>query len=472
MTLPGLRKDARRRVTRTVIGVLGGTLLSACVAARPPQVPSPDIAPAYGLATPVASEIPGQEAYFTDPDLRALIDRALAHNRDLRLAVLRVEEARAAHDIQKADSWPTVGLSGEGVRNRTPADLSLTGRAATGNQFTVGAGFSSWELDFWGRVSSLRGAALETFLASEASRKAATLSLIAQVADSYYTLRVLDERLFLARETLATHAETLRIFRLRVDAGSASRLELKQVETLWQQARILAEQLEQARALQLNALTLLAGGPTEIAPRRLEASDYNSLHSVPAGLPSQLLTRRPDILAAEHQLAAAHARVDAARAAFFPRIALTGSYGTASAELDGLFQSGSQAWRFSPSLSLPIFDSGRNRHNLTLAEVRRDQAVATYEKTVQTAFRDVSDCLASGRSAEAQVAILEQSQASQAERARLTRLRYDNGATAFFEVLDAERDLLSARQQLAQGRQATLSAHICLYAALGGGAAQ
>jgi multidrug efflux system outer membrane protein len=347
--------------------------------------------------------------------------------------------------------------------------LSPTGRALTTGQYQVGVGVAAWELDFWGRVRNLKEAALESYLATDAARRAVTVSLIALVADGYLALRELDERIALARQTVASREESLRIFTRRFEVGAIAKMDVVQVETLLQQARTLAAQLEQARAAQAHALTLLLGSPLPPLPQTGRLDEAAVMPTLRVGLLSEVLLHRPDIVAAEHQLRAAGANIGAARAAFFPRITLTGSFGTASSELSGLFDSGSQAWRFLPSLTLPIFDAGRNRAALDLAEVRRDLAVVNYEQTVQAAFREVSDALSARRWLSEQVRLAEATLAAQAERARLVKLRYDNGSAPYFEVLDAQRDLLTAEQQSVQTRRAWLSSRVSLYAALGGG---
>lgn len=443
---------------------------AGCATMAPPYEPPPLPVPAaYPGVTPVETA-KGWSLYFTDPRLQSVIALALANNRDLRIALHRVEEARATYGIQRADRFPTIAANADGSRSRVPGDLSLTGEPVTASQYQVGLGLSTWELDFWGRVRSLKDAALENFLATDASRRAVTISLIAQVANSYLTLLELDERLELARQTIESRAESLRIFRRRVEVGSTSKLDLVQVETLWLQAKTLRTQLAQARALQLNALTLLVGAPPDIGAAVEPFDDLGMLPAVSVGLPSELLLDRPDIIAAEHQLKAANANIGAARAAFFPRIALTASFGTASAELDGLFGGGSRAWSFAPGISLPLFDGGRNRGNLDLAEARRNRAVAEYEKTIQGAFRDVADALASRQWLTEQVRTLQDTVTVQTERARLAKLRYDHGAISFLEVLDAQRDLLSVAQERVQARRALLSSRVDLYTALGGGA--
>lgn len=447
-------------------------LLAACQSMAPDyQRPAAPVAARYPQQADDAGEaVPalGWQAWFRDPQLQAIIAQALANNRDLRAAALRVEEARALYGIQRADLFPAIGAQAGLDRSRTPADLNLTGRPLVGSAYQAGVGLSSWELDLWGRLRSLDDAALQTALASEATRRAAALSLVAQVADAWLELAEIDERLAIARDTIASRQESYRIFARRVEVGATSRLNLTQIETLLTQAQALGAQLEQQRAQRLNALTLLAGSTVELPVGQARPALDAVFPELPPGTPSLLLTRRPDVAAAEHRLQAANANIGAARAAFFPSISLTGNLGSASAELSGLFRDGSHAWSFSPSLSLPIFTAGRLRNNLDLAEVRRDLAVANYEKAIQSAFRDVADALAARQWLTRQLAIAGTAVQVQTERARLSTLRYDNGAAPFLDVLDAQRDLLSARQQRVQIRRALLSSSVALYAALGG----
>nr|WP_316640076.1 efflux transporter outer membrane subunit [uncultured Roseateles sp.] len=457
---------------RLLASALSALLLGACASMAPPyQTPALPVAASYAQSASEAGTPAAALAwrdYFREPQLQGLIAQALAHNRDLRLAALRVAEARAALGMQSAERLPTLAAQAGVDRSRVPADLNLTRQPLLGSQYQAGLGLASWEADVWGRLRSLQDAAQQTYLASDAARQAVTLGLIAQVANSYLALRETDERLALARQTTASRAETLRIFTRRVELGSTSKLNLTQVQTLYTQAQALGSQLAQAREAQAQALSLLIGAPLDL-PVVAGRLDDTQLPALQAGLPADLLLARPDIIAAEHQLRAAQASIGAARAAFFPRIALTASLGTASAELGGLFDGGSQAWTFSPRITLPLFDGGRRKLNLSLTETRRDIAVAGYEKAVQAAFRDVSDALSAQRWLTEQQGIAAAALAAQTERARLSQLRYDNGAAAFLEVLDAQRDLLAAEQQAVQTRRALLSARVALYAALGGG---
>lgn len=463
-----------RGMTAPATWMLGGWLtLTSCTPMAPPHQTPPMALPATyeagapAEASPMAAGLDWQQ-YITDPALRALIELALQHNADLRTATLRAQEVRAAYGLQRAERWPSVGVSLDAARARVPGDLNTTGQPIISSQYQVAIAESAWELDFWGRVRSLEDAALQNYLATEAGRRAAMLGLINQVAQAGLQLRELDERIALARLTLANRAESLRIFRRRVEVGATSRLELTQVELLWQQATALLAQLEQARAAQAHALTWLVGKPIDNPAGSLPLDD-NALAPVDPGLPSSLLTQRPDIIATEHALKAAGANIGAARAAFFPRISLTAAAGTASAELSGLFRNDSSAWTFAPTVSLPLFTGGRLQANLDLAVVRKELAVVRYEQAVQTAFREVSDALSSRRWLAEQVNTLRATLATQHERARLAKLRYDNGAARYLEVLDAERDLLATEQQLVQARRALLASQLGLYAALGGG---
>jgi multidrug efflux system outer membrane protein len=467
----------RRILALACATALGG--LVGCNLAPEYRRPDLPVTNAYPADAPIplgakpdarpAAEVAWRD-YFADPQLQATIAQALEYNRDLRLAALRVLEARAAYQIRRADQFPTVNVNAGEVRLGIPESVSPTGGANTVPIYAVGASVFGWELDFWGRVRNLKDAALEQFLATDSARRAVTVSLVGQVADGYFTLRELDERIAIARDTIRTREESLRIFRRRFEVGTATRLDVTQVETLLTQAQTLGAQLEQQRAAHAHALTLLVGTPPAGLADRAKLDDERALMSeVPVGLPSDLLQQRPDIVAAEHRLKGANANIGAARAAFFPTITLTGFYGTASLELSRLFESGTGAWLFAPQLVMPIFDAGRRQANFDLAEVRRDAAVVEYEHTIQRAFRDVADALSAQHWLAEQIAIQRRAVAAQQERARLAQMRYDRGLASFLDVLDAQRDLLTAQQLLVQERRALLSSRVALYAALGGG---
>ena len=407
-------------------------------------------------------------SFFGEPALRALIEEALANNRDMRIASARVEQARAAFRVQGSALYPQLDAVANGVRGRTPADLSMVGVPVTGNKIYAQLS-AGWELDFWGRLAALRASAREKYLASEEGRRGVATSLIAQVAAGWLLDGEYSERIALARDTIATREESLRILRRRYEVGSGNKLDMTQAQTLLAQARTALEALEQARDTNRNALALLVGAPLPEGEASVRLAAAEQGQTIPAGLPSALLDHRPDIIAAEYQLRAANAEIGAAKAAFFPSIKLTGAYGTASAELDGLFKGGSSAWNIGPSIDLPLFNAGRNAANLDLAKARRDEALASYEKTVQTAFREVSDALVNRRQLQEQIATTDMMVAALKERARLAQLRFEYGKSAYLEVLDAQRNLFDAQQNLVQLRRAYLASGVSLYAALGGG---
>ncbi len=470
------RSSALWRCVNTTLMTAMSALVVGCASLAPLyETPALAVASEYPMANTTAagnSANIGWRDHFRDPTLQALIETALSNNRDLRVALLRVQEARAAYAIQRSEGVPKVGLEGATERSRVPASLSPTGQSSVGNQYQLAVGLTSWEIDFWGAVRNRNEAALQSYLASDAARRATTLALIAQVADVYLGLREFDRRIDLAQQAIDSRKESVRIFSRRFEVGATSRLNLTQVQTLLTQAQALGAQLRQARDAQAHALTLLVGTSVVLPTVGDVLEDTAVISALPIGLPSDLLWSRPDVVAAEHLLQAANANIGAARATFFPRIALTGSLGIASAELDSLFESGSRIWRFGPSLSLPLFDGGARSANLEATETRREIALAAYERSVQAAFRDVADALTTRHWLAEQRDIALANAAIQIERARLAQLRFDSGATAFLEVLDAERDLLAARQQLVQINRALLSNRVALYAALGGGSVE
>lgn len=447
------------------------SLLIGCAGTSAPERPATPIPASYAVAQPADSNgatLPGWQRFFPDTRLQRLIAAALERNHDLQAAVARVGEARAIYGIQKADQIPTVALGASDTRGRTPADLRLPGTPAVGEQYQVSLGIAAYELDFWGRVASLKQAALAQYLATEEARNTLAIAVVAAVADTDLLERELDERIALARRTVASREEALRIAQRRFELGATSELIPRQVETLLTAARSELAALERQRAQNHAALVLLVGDdPDPLPSARLD--DNGVMTDLPAGLPAELLNRRPDIRAAEHQLEAAHASIAAARAAFFPRIALTAGSGTASTELNQLFRANANAWSFVPSLSLPLFDSGRLQANLDLAEARRNIAVANYEGTVQAAFRDVNTALTARYWLEQQLAAQRDLLHAQAERTRLAELRYAQGSSSYMEVLDARRELFAAEQGVVQLRRARLSASVALYRALGGG---
>ncbi|MBN6112548.1 AdeC/AdeK/OprM family multidrug efflux complex outer membrane factor [Xanthomonas bonasiae] len=416
----------------------------------------------------------GWRAVFTDPKLQQVIELALDNNRDLRVAALNIDQAWAQYRVQRADLAPGVDLGGSGNGSRTPGDLSGTGQPLVAHSYSATLGISAYELDLFGRVRSLKEQALQQFLSTTEAQRSTHISLVAQVATAYLTLAADQDLLRLAQDTLTSQSESYRLQQRSFDLGAASALTLRQAQTTVESARVDVERYTAQVAQDRNALRLLAGTevPSELLPTALPDSasaDANVLASIPAGLPSELLQRRPDILEAERTLQAANANIGAARAAFYPSISLTASAGSASAGLSGLFKGGSGSWSFAPSISLPIFDGGRNRANLDVAKVQRDIDVANYEKAIQTAFREVSDALAErntlGRQLQAQQALVDAS----ADSYRLSQARFERGVDSYLGALDAQRTLYGAEQTLISTRLSRFTNLVTFYKALGGG---
>jgi NodT family efflux transporter outer membrane factor (OMF) lipoprotein len=450
---------------RTLATLAAALLLAGCTMIPKYERPEAPVAAAFPYPSAQegkpAPELAWEE-FFADARLRDLIARSLRNNRDLRIAILNIEQARSQYDIRRSDQLPSVGA---GVSASRAPDT--TGKQTT--IYSVGLALSSWEIDFFGRLRSLSEAALAQFLATEEGRKQAQVTLIASVANTWLALAADEELLALTRDTLATREESLRLTRLRFENGASSEIDFRLAQSLAETARATLAQLLRLRALDLNALALLVGEP--IAPDFQVGITTAAvrLPDLPAGVPSEVLVRRPDVRQAEQLLISANANIGAARAAFFPRITLSASAGTASTELARLFQGGSWIYTVAPSLLQPIFDGGRNRAGLGYAQASRDIAVAQYERAIQQAFRDVADALA-GR---ATYGDLVQAQANVAEaeavRYRLARLRYDNGVASYLDLLDAQRSLFVAQRSLIESRLARLQNQVQLYRSLGGG---
>ena len=428
---------------------------------------SDEAAPVSGSL--LAANIAWQD-FIVDPKLEEIVRLALDNNRDLRVATLNIERARAQYRIQRSGSFPYVGVSGEGASQRLPADVSPSGQAGISRQYTAGIGTSAYELDLFGRVRSLNDEALQRYLATEESRKAAQLTLVAEVAYVYLGLGANQERLQLAEQTLKSQRESYDLIRRSHDLGVASMLDLRQAQTLVESARVDVARFTRQIAQEKNALVLLVGErvPDDLLPHE-QYDDQVTLTDLSTGLPSEVLLRRPDVLQAEHLLQAANANIGAARAAFFPRISLTASAGTTSNALSNLFDGGTGFWSFIPQLHLPIFEGGRNVANLEVSEVDREIAQAQYEQSIQTAFREVADGLADrgtlDEQLEAQSALVEAS----ADNKALSDARYQGGIDSYLNVLDAERSLYAAQQELITLRLAKNSNHVTLYKVLGGG---
>ncbi|MDB5469088.1 MAG: efflux system, outer rane lipoprotein NodT family [Caulobacter sp.] len=465
-------------MTRPLIALvlMASTALGACTTMAPAyEKPALPIARAWpdGAAagqTQSAADLAWKDVY-QDARLQGVIQLALDQNRDLRVAVLNIERARAQYRVQRSASLPSLDAGILGSRGRTPGDLSGAGSAIDTESYSASLGVTAYELDLFGRVRSLNAAALQSYLATAETRRAVQISLIAETATAWATLAADQDLLTVSQNTLKSSEESLALTRRRQEGGAANLLEVRQAETLAETARgdLAAAQAQVAR--DRNALTLLAG--TDVPADLLPQGDLQHLairHDLPAGVPSAVLARRPDVLSAEHSLQGMNANIGAARAAFFPRITLTASAGSASTELSGLFGGGSGAWSFAPAISLPIFDGGANAANLRVATVDRDVALAQYEKTVQTAFREVADALAVqttlNRRLEAATRLLVAAQDAE----RLSRIRYEQGIDSYLVLLDAQRTRYSAEKALVALWLVRAQTSATLYKALGGGA--
>jgi multidrug efflux system outer membrane protein len=408
--------------------------------------------------------------FFTDQRLQSVIEQALANNRDLRVAALNIEKVQALYQIQRAQQYPTVAVSAGADGYRVPQNLSGGDHAKTVAQYTVGLGASSWELDLFGRIRSLKSRALEEYLATEQAQSAAQISLIAAVAESYLALAADQEDLRLAQVTLDAQKASYELILRTTQFGMASDLDLRQAQSQVEAARVDIARYSGQVALDENALNLLVGSSVTRAMLADDLSKVADLKEIAPGLPSDVLLRRPDILAAEHQLKAANANINAARAAFFPRITLTAAVGITSSDLTNLFKPAAGTWNFAPQLVLPIFDSGARQANYKAAEVDRDMAVAEYEKTIQAAFREVSDALSLRTALVAEQNALQALLNALEETYRLSEARYQGGIDSYLSVLVAQRMLYAVQQQLVGIRLARLSNLVTLYKVLGGGA--
>ena len=425
-------------------------------------VPTLHNAAASDRADTTAADLQWQD-FFKDARLKRLIELSLQNNLDLRVAVLAIEQTRAQLQVRRADELPTVNAGISGTRG--PASSG-----AIASTYTAGLSVTAYELDFFGRIRALSQTAQAQLLGSQEARKTVQISLIASVANTYLNLLADDELLRVAREALATRQESLRLMQLKFDNEAASKVDLSQTQSLLEGAKVALAQGMRQRAQDENALVLLLGQPLPPdLPPGLPITSQGLLPDLPAGIPSEILTRRPDIRQAEQQLLANNANMGVARAAFFPRITLTGSAGVVSSDLDTLFSNGTTAWTFVPQLLLPIFDYGRNSANLESAKVAREIAVAQYEKAVQTGFREVADGLAGRATLGEQLRAQNGQLAAEQTRMQLTDLRFKHGAASAFEVLDAQRSLFAAQQAAVQVQVQQVQNLVTLYKVLGGG---
>ncbi|MEQ8936379.1 MAG: efflux transporter outer membrane subunit, partial [Amphiplicatus sp.] len=465
-------------LSRAASILLAGASLSACTTlTMAPDYDRPDAPIAESLpyaddGSPETAPLVSWRAVFTDPALQKLIETALDNNRDLRVATLNVERARALYRIQRADSLPSISASGDYSRQRfgENASTGFAGAPSSGSgpvtieQFSATAGVSAYELDLFGRVRSLNRQALETYFASDEARKAAQISLVAEVANAYLQLAADRELLSLARDTFESQQASRDLTQQLVDNGVGNDLDVQRARTSIERARADAASLEAQVARDENALRLLLGSAQ--APDATDAVAIDSVglqRDIPVGVKSEILLGRPDVLAAENRLKAANANIGAARAAFFPRILLTASAGTASAELNDLFSGGTGVWSFAPSISVPLFTGGRNRAQLAAAKVDRDIARAEYEQAIQAAFRDVADALATRNTISERISATENLADASAKTYALAEARFRNGVDDYLAVLDAQRADYAARQELVGARLAEAANVIAIY---------
>ncbi|PPE66839.1 efflux transporter outer membrane subunit [Caldimonas caldifontis] len=454
-----------------LLPLLGAVLLSACAAVGPDyERPATPLPAQYSAATPAADAVPAISStwwtLFGDATLNGLVEAARRNNTDLQAAVARVEQAEAL--LREADAlrWPSLGLSGGASRQRT-SDLSAAGNGGTFNTFQLAA-TTGFEIDFWGRLRRASEAARAQALATDHAREVVWQTVSGLVAQGYFSLRMLDEQIALSRDTLASREESLRLLRLRLQGGAAARLEVDQAEAERAEAALQLRELQRQRDLAQSQLALLTGQPgLQVAAGAVR--DLPLPPTPPAGLPSALLERRPDVRQAEALLASANAQIGVARAAMYPSISLTGAFGGQSAELSDLLKSGARIWSLGLGLDLPIFDAGRRRAQVAQAEARQRESLAAYQGAVQSAFRDVGDALTNLDAARAAQADVEMA-AQASERALQTaKQRYDAGYSAYLELLDAQRSANSTRLRVLDNRRAQLAATVDLFKALGGG---
>ena len=463
---------------RTLLPILASVVaLSGCTLApkyRRPDAPMPAAWPAGAEGEAAAStqakaapDIPWQE-FFSDSKLQQVIGLALTNNRDLRIAALTVERARALYNIQRGELLPSVNAVGTGSKSETPADLSSSGERMTSERYDVNLGIAAWEIDLFGRIQSLKDRALEEYLGTEQARRGAQILLVSSVAGTYLTLAADEENLALAKTTLEAQQSGYDLIKRRRDLGLVPDVDLFRAQTQVDTARGNVALYTQKAALDRNALNLLVGSPEpdELLPASL--AGVIPPGEVAPGIPSDVLLRRPDVLQAESQLKAANADIGAARATLFPRISLTAAFGTASAELSGLFKSDSDAWSFAPRVSMPIFDT-RTWSALRATKVQRKLIVAQYEKTIQNAFKEVADALAVRDTVNEQLSAQTSLVNAVAETYRLSNSRYEKGMDSYLSVLDAQRSLYSAQQGLVSLGLAKVANTVQLYAVLGGG---
>ncbi len=459
------------KASALLLGLLSGC--SFIPAYHRPALPVTNQYPVAGGSGPAAASI-GWRDFFQDPALQDLIALSIANNRNLRVSVLNVEEAQAQYRVDRAGLFPTIDGAGEAIAQRTSAGLTTSGAGVTSHEYSLGAQTVSWELDLFGKIRSQAQAAHQTYLSDADTMLSARIALVAQMASEYYTWLADRESLKIAQDTAAADQKSLQLTQLEAANGTTTAIAVAQAQTTYDTAMADVAQFQRQTAQDMDELVLLAGAPLPAAlVQKMDAvsqlSNEPPLPRVPAGLPSDLLTRRPDIRAAEHQLLAANANIGAARAAFFPSISLTANGGVASSSLSSLFSGGTTAWLFEPQITLPIFTGGANLANLDLTKLEKQAQIANYEATIQSAFHDVSDALVARQTYVDQVQAEQNLVAADTRYYTLAQMRFNAGIDNYLNVLLAQDSLLSARLTLVSLQLAQQQNEITLYKALGGG---
>ncbi|MGO2372105.1 MAG: efflux transporter outer membrane subunit [Pseudoalteromonas prydzensis] len=453
------------------LATLSVLVLSACQMApvlEDIQLPVPDSYAVQGEQGNIADL--NWQQFFANEKLQRLIELTLQHNKDIKLAALNVQQVRALYQIEDSALYPAIDFSASGNRQRVPADLSSTGNAQITQSYSATVGMTAYELDLWGKIRNQSDQALQTLYASEQAQTSVKISLISELVNAWLNYAADKEQLALAMETLKSQQQSLTLTEKTYALGAASKLTLAQIQSTVATAKVDIANYQRLLKRDKNALDLLVGQSVTTQLLPVESLDeVLNFPTVPVGLPSELLEQRPDIKAAEFKLLAANANIGVAKAAFFPSISLTANAGSASSELDNLFSGGTGTWSFIPSINLPIFNMGRNQANLDVAQTQQQIALTTYEQTIQQAFKEVSDALVDRQGYMEQLKALEELYSSNQTSFKLSEARFDKGADSYLQVLDAQRNWVSAGQQLIRGKQAYIASQINLYKAVGGG---
>lgn len=453
------------------LSVLTLAALSGCQLAPEQQDLALPVPETYSVQTDQATvNTLKWQQFFSDKKLQVLIGQSLEHNKDLQIAMLNVQRVRGLYQIENSVLYPSLNVNGSGTRQRLPASLTSTDEATISSQYSATVGITSYELDIWGKVRNQTQQALQNFYSTELTQYSTQVSLVAELANAWLNYATDQQLLGLAEETLKSQQASLGLTQKSFDLGAASKITLEQLKSTVASAKVDIATYKRLLKRDKNALDLLVGKPVspELLPNKVLDS-LLALPKIPVGLPSDLLTQRPDIKAAEHQLLAANANIGVARAAFYPSISLTANAGTASNDLSDLFDAGSGTWSFIPSVTLPIFNMGRNQAQLDVAKADQQIAVVTYQQKIQQAFREVADALADNEGYQAQLSALDMLLQSRESTFSLSKARYDKGVDSYLQVLDAQRSWYAAQQQQILGQQALLASQISLYKVVGGG---